>query len=112
MVPTHITELLHFCFQKRLSLPVTKHGKYRIHFPEERIYLNLTRKLANEVNDAVEKAGGGGGGGGSNNMSSAIVDYNYIHPRSITERLLRRIVAKLLRVSVQFYNHLAYVAIL
>ena len=94
----------HFCFQKRLHLPVTEHGKYRIHFPEEQIYLNLTRKLANEVNDAVEKAGGGG----SNNKSSTIVDYNYIHPRSITERLLRRIVAKLLRVSVQFYYLLQY----
>ena len=55
--------------------------------------MNLTRKLANELNSALDKAGG-------SNKSSTIVDYNYIHPRSITERLLRRIVAKLLRVSV------------
>mmetsp|Transcript_1247 Transcript_1247/g.2658 ORF Transcript_1247/g.2658 Transcript_1247/m.2658 type:complete len:425 (-) Transcript_1247:39-1313(-) len=73
-----------------VKAPIIEYGKYRIHFPEERIYLNLTGRLANEIKLALEKADG----------KDSIAENGYLHPRSITERLLRRIVAKLLRAGV------------
>lgn len=65
-------------------------GKYRVHFPEESIDVDLTGRLANEIQLAFE---------GSKDKKT-IVEKGYIHARSITERLLRRIVAKLLRAGV------------
>ena len=75
-----------------IRIPVTEYGKYRVHFPEEDLYLNLTGRLSNEIKLALEEAYESGEG--------SIIDKAYIHPRPITERLLRRIVAKLLRVSI------------
>lgn len=66
--------------------------KYRVHFPEEGVYLNLTGRLANSLDVAVRDA--------SEKGKSAIDDAGFLHPRPITERLLRRVVAKLLRVSL------------
>jgi len=65
---------------------ITEHGKYRIHFPEENIDLNLTGRLAN-----LEEFIRG---------DEEVLDTGHLHPRAITERLLRRIVAKLLRAGV------------
>lgn len=70
-----------------IRVPVTEYGKYQIHFPEENNYLNLTGRLAAEINRAVENAKG----------TYSILDNGYLQPRPVTERLLRRIVAKLLR---------------
>ena len=65
---------------------------YRINFIEEGVYLNLTGRLSTEIQNAMKEAGDFG----------SIVDNGYLHARPITERLLRRIVAKLLRVSYLF----------
>mmetsp|Transcript_28521 Transcript_28521/g.51537 ORF Transcript_28521/g.51537 Transcript_28521/m.51537 type:complete len:454 (+) Transcript_28521:64-1425(+) len=78
--------------EKVIRIPVTEYGKYRVHFPEEDLYLNLTGRLANEIKLALKEA--------DENGKGSIIDKAYIHPRPITERLLRRIVAKLLRAGV------------
>lgn len=53
-----------------------EYGKYRVHFPEENIYLNITKGHADDDG------------------------FDVIRPRSITERLFRRIIAKLFRAAV------------
>ena len=57
--------------------------------------MNLTASLANDIKDAHEKAKAERGG-----KDSSVVEQGYLHPRIYTERLLRRIVAKLLRAGV------------
>ena len=52
-----------------------EYGKYRIHFPEEEIYLHV---------DGSEYKKG----------------WQAMHPRSVTERLFRRVIAKLFRAGV------------
>ena len=76
-----------------LGSRTVEYGMYRIHFPEEDVYINLTSRLSTEVTIALENAAKKG--------KKTIVNdaITYMHPRAITERLLRRIVAKLLRVS-------------
>jgi len=66
--------------------------KYKVYFPEEDVWLNLTTKLSNDIDIAVQKA--------RNDNQSVINDEGYLHPRPITERLMRRIVAKLLKAGV------------
>ena len=66
--------------------------KYRVYFPEEDVWLNLTTKLSNDIDIAVNKA--------RNDNQSVINDEGYLQPRPITERLMRRIVAKLLKAGV------------
>eukprot|EP00584_Thalassiosira_punctigera_P017382 CAMPEP_0172548404 /NCGR_PEP_ID=MMETSP1067-20121228/17705_1 /TAXON_ID=265564 ORGANISM="Thalassiosira punctigera, Strain Tpunct2005C2" /NCGR_SAMPLE_ID=MMETSP1067 /ASSEMBLY_ACC=CAM_ASM_000444 /LENGTH=434 /DNA_ID=CAMNT_0013335615 /DNA_START=33 /DNA_END=1337 /DNA_ORIENTATION=- len=66
---------------------IAEYGKYRVHFPEENVDLNLTGRLSNAIKIQSENG-------------NTILDNGHIHPRSITERLMRRIVAKLLRASV------------
>ena len=58
--------------------------------------MNLTASLANEIKDAHEKVKAERGGG----KDGSVVEQGYLHPRIYTERLLRRIVAKLLRAGV------------
>ena len=70
-----------------------EYGKFRVHFPEENIHLNLTARLLDEY----------GFKGIASAPLASVMDNSHIHPRSITERLLRRIIAKLLRVSALRY---------
>mmetsp|Transcript_38406 Transcript_38406/g.80799 ORF Transcript_38406/g.80799 Transcript_38406/m.80799 type:complete len:315 (-) Transcript_38406:451-1395(-) len=78
--------------EELVKVPVLEYGLYRINFPEEGVHLNLTGRLAAEMTHAVEAAQAA--------HSESIVDNNYLQDRAITERLLRRIVAKLLRAGL------------
>jgi len=74
------------------SFGIGQFFKYKVHFPEEDVWLNLTTKLSNDIDIAVDKA--------RNDNQSFINDEGFLQPRSITERLMRRIVAKLLKAGV------------
>jgi len=71
---------------------IIEYYKYHVDFPEEDISLALTARLSNDIDRARKDAKPKG--------EPAIPDKDFLQPRPITERLLRRIVAKLLRAGV------------
>lgn len=85
-----MSEHINACLEK--ISPITEYNKYQLYFPEEKIYLNLTARLANEVIAATKDAMG--------KKKDSIDDKGYLHSRIYTERLLRGIVVKLLRAGV------------
>jgi len=71
----HPNEKINLTVQTNRDKYPGEYGKYRIHFPEEEIYLHV---------DGREYKKGG----------------EAMHPRSVTERLFRRVIAKLFRAGV------------
>lgn len=71
----HPNEKINLTVQTNRDTYPGEYGKYRIHFPEEEIYLHVDGKEYKKGGEAM-------------------------HSRSVTERLFRRVIAKLFRAGV------------
>jgi len=67
-----------------------EYKRHELYFPEEEVHVRLPNSLVGAIDKELNETGFGG----------VIFDRGFLQPRPTTERLLRRIVAKLLRVSV------------